>query len=1148
MRKIILINSIQAYVEIELDTAIHFQGEAGSGKTDYLQLISSFYTGSLKNPHSPEKGISYYLPHSNSWIIYEVAGAKGLFSVAFHREEAVPKAYFLNGDYEKECFFKKDKALGWKEVQAILKKRKLHQAGPFDLEGSYWQILSGSYQAKDKSDLRRYTIMNSSNADFIPRVLRSLWIEGQISFELLKEISCSLEEVQDARIDLEEIDKASKSLRKDIRSIKSWQGAEVDIQELLKEEKSLELLTEKAEKIFQELPWAIDLHKNEKQALKSKYEKAQQSWEDVQTHADESRRERLDALKTFYLKKGELNYKLSLAKEKDLYYQKQDIQQKLHQFYELNLRKQQADLLRDMGQEAKADPQKTKTWWEASLKKEKALAELSEKALSQKESLLKKWASARTDLESEKKSLKSLEEKSENLAKAMRELETERVKLLGENLDFSSGKYRRQIQKAQEESIELKLQIRLSEEQSSALQKRKEKEFEDLEKEAKAIEKKSLNLLKDKRNVHKKLESQIANSGRAFMGWLEKNYPDWQQSVGKLLKEEVLLSPFLSPGIERINELFYGIHLELSELPESSLSLEQLQKDKELLEKEIAQLEKELAQRQQTYTKQLDTREKYYRQKSRELKRQLQKDEYALQQLELSIKKNEAEIDKGNLRRDQRKEAALIKLSYREADLVEAIKEAEKSHLQALKKWEEQKEKLDKAEEKAFKKWGSDTEKEKANILTAWQTFQDTNPKTSDISHLGPDIFIWEKLQKELQAYESDKSQFIDQLEAWEVEADNLDIQIANRESIEKLSEGERKRRRELLQEEWKDAQQAWKQWQSLDEKLSIWLKDNPKNIDKLKGVEEGDIEPLEKLLTQLKEIQKEKNLRELLLRKKLRQALSCFSNDNAFELEVYLEDEAAEKRQLTQLKKLALEGKSEEIIQGIHQRQSEFLASVNELFSRLQPDLAKLEARLDKLTNSLQEQFSKYLETESQFAISHSRKGIFRSLTNLRNFYLENRDQLGGSSLFNQGDKVELNRQAFELLEEVDRQLQALPDKVLSPFQILELEWEVEGEKRLKNFGQLSPKSKRAIHSYLASYLFQEIMAGEKELSLHFFLDDIHELDPTFLQYLQEQLKQSHIKLCSASNHTSEYISSEKQLQLSVSEQGETLIMPAEA
>ena len=183
LRKIILINSIRPYVEIELDTPTHFYGKNGSGKTDYLQLISSFYTGRLKSPHVSGKGSSYYLPHSNSWIIFEVVGAKGLFSLAFHREEAIPKAYFLNGDYEKENFFKKGKAIPWKEVKANHKKQKLHQAGPFDLEESYWQILNGSYAGKDKSDLRRYAITTSSHAHFLPRLYRSFWLKGEIRFD-----------------------------------------------------------------------------------------------------------------------------------------------------------------------------------------------------------------------------------------------------------------------------------------------------------------------------------------------------------------------------------------------------------------------------------------------------------------------------------------------------------------------------------------------------------------------------------------------------------------------------------------------------------------------------------------------------------------------------------------------------------------------------------------------------------------------------------------------------------------------------------------------------------------------------------------------------------------------------------------------------
>ena len=75
-----------------------------------------------------------------------------------------------------------------------------------------------------------------------------------------------------------------------------------------------------------------------------------------------------------------------------------------------------------------------------------------------------------------------------------------------------------------------------------------------------------------------------------------------------------------------------------------------------------------------------------------------------------------------------------------------------------------------------------------------------------------------------------------------------------------------------------------------------------------------------------------------------------------------------------------------------------------------------------------------------------------------------------------------------------------------------------------------------------------KEILANEKELSAHFFIDDILDLGSSFLQYLQEQLLESRLKLCSASVHTSEHISAERVLQLSISKEGEALISPAQA
>ena len=58
---------------------------------------------------------------------------------------------------------------------------------------------------------------------------------------------CAVEGLQDAKVDLAEIDKASKSLRKDLRNLRAWRSAEGDIHEVLNQNKSLRQLLERDE-------------------------------------------------------------------------------------------------------------------------------------------------------------------------------------------------------------------------------------------------------------------------------------------------------------------------------------------------------------------------------------------------------------------------------------------------------------------------------------------------------------------------------------------------------------------------------------------------------------------------------------------------------------------------------------------------------------------------------------------------------------------------------------------------------------------------------------------------------------------------------------------------------------------------------------
>jgi len=61
-------------------------------------------------------------------------------------------------------------------------------------------------------------------------------------------------------------------------------------------------------------------------------------------------------------------------------------------------------------------------------------------------------------------------------------------------------------------------------------------------------------------------EAKLASFKDSFHEYLNMNYPNWQNTIGKVCDEDVLLSPNLKPKIEIINQSFFGVNIDLSEL------------------------------------------------------------------------------------------------------------------------------------------------------------------------------------------------------------------------------------------------------------------------------------------------------------------------------------------------------------------------------------------------------------------------------------------------------------------------------------------------------------------------------------------------------------------------------------------------------
>lgn len=155
LRKIIFVNSANIrYAEVKLDGNVHFIGTQGVGKSTLLRAILFFYNADklhLGIPKEMKSFDEFYLPHANSYMVYEVEHEHGPFSILVFRSSGRACYRFIDAAYKKEWLVDEhgEVTAEWKVI-----RDRLNDAYPskiIDRYEQYRDILYGNKQAVARS-------------------------------------------------------------------------------------------------------------------------------------------------------------------------------------------------------------------------------------------------------------------------------------------------------------------------------------------------------------------------------------------------------------------------------------------------------------------------------------------------------------------------------------------------------------------------------------------------------------------------------------------------------------------------------------------------------------------------------------------------------------------------------------------------------------------------------------------------------------------------------------------------------------------------------------------------------------------------------------------------------------------------------------
>lgn len=229
LSKVIFINSANIpYAEVRLDGNVHFIGTQGVGKSTILRAILFFYNADkthLGIPKEKKNFDSFYLPFSNSYIIYEVFRETGSYCVCVSRYMGRAAFRFVDAPYDRRWFITEDNSAleDWSRVRERISS--LSKCPPTRIISSYElfrDIIYGNNRRPEMVEFRKYAVLESSKYQNIPRTVQNVFLNAKLDAEFIKDTIIKSMTDNDVSIDLEYFRTQIREFENEYNDISLW--------------------------------------------------------------------------------------------------------------------------------------------------------------------------------------------------------------------------------------------------------------------------------------------------------------------------------------------------------------------------------------------------------------------------------------------------------------------------------------------------------------------------------------------------------------------------------------------------------------------------------------------------------------------------------------------------------------------------------------------------------------------------------------------------------------------------------------------------------------------------------------------------------------------------------------------------------------
>lgn len=1096
LNKIIFINSATIrYAEVMVDGNVHLIGTQGVGKSTLLRAILFFYNAdTLKLGISREKKsfAEYYFPYQNSFLIYEIMRETGPFCIIAFKSQGKVCFRFADTPYHRDHFVSPEGHAfeKWEDNRQVLDQQRIDYSRKIDRYEEYRDILYGNNEM-GKKEFAKYALLQSRQYQNIPRTIQNVFLNSKLEAEFIKQtIIMSLNE-EDITIDLQSYTHHLKNFEQQLNDIHLYKQPPIlkQAENVVKNHFAIRYLESEKNNFAQQLAWTAAQVQRNIPKLHDKLEKCEGEITALNEKAENA--EQRFSGKTDKIKSeiSVLESDIKKAKEKADHYHRQQIDsiiERVNKKKELNTESQKFE---------KDITLLTSKFSDITLKYDSLLQALKQSARNfeqdKKEELVSYREKAGADKEAafawkEKIIADTLQNHQQAIAQSQAAVEEQQQNLQQERLKKASLTHQRFFEKEMEDARKTIAEYELAIHQNQHGLEHLKNQIETLQKQweldknilLQAIEKQVESLQTSIAQQQKEADGiteKLQNSEAAFYGWLNKNKPGWETTIGKIASEEILFSTELSPQLKKDSDTLFGVTIDMTDIPATIKTLAQYKAELKKLEQNIDKEQKQLQSQQAQQAQQQEKLKKKYQPQIKETKDSLLEKQYKQEQDSQQLQQAQLLQKDWGIKSKKAKQDALDNIDAAIAAASEALAQAQQ-HLQQLEeelgkqikaKEREHDKKLAAIEQQLKRQTAQLNEALQAHQNQGRQEEQELNKRQQEeLAGKGADTKLLEAIETKLQViknelkfiednrdlvaeYKKDKKELIDKADTFKNQKSVLEQQF----NIEKEKYALQK---EKIQNEVKEAGtrlQQWKKeldqlnedakafgafqqtdaWQSLPDAYNT-EKENYKNDKSCKALIDEVNRCYYTAIKRLDDLKEAAN-----------KFLGNFSSQNIFNFPESLTDKHSYQQFAEEVNEFISNSKIEEFEKRVNER----FANVIRLVGKETAGLMSKAGDIQKVIGSINKDFdSKNFVgaiRKIELRIDDSSNKVVQLLLQIKQFNDDNSFDIGGLNLFSSNDQASKNKKAVDLLRQLSKAITEHRKDLIALSDSFELKFRIE-------------------------------------------------------------------------------------------------------